>query len=83
MRNLIRQWLGLDKLDQLSHQISDVQYRLSCLDHELIDPLNGIATLLLSENSQARLDLSERLGDRAKRQMIAEDKARRLTSGEL
>lgn len=83
MRNLIRRWLGLDKLDQLSHQISDVQYRLANLSLELLEPLNAVATVLLSEHSQARQDLSKRLGDSVQKTMKAEALARRQTLGEL
>ena len=80
MKNLLRRWLGYNKIED---DLKAIKQTLIDLQNDLVLPLNAVATTLLDENSKTRKRLSDRLADKAIRTMTDESKARRHTLGEL
>ena len=80
MRNWIRDWLGLTTMQR---QMTNVANEVNALRDELVPALNSISVIFNNEHSDARKELSHKIGDKALATMLGEDKARRHTLGEI
>lgn len=72
----VRKWLGFNDLQD---RLFNLQSQVHALREDLTEPLSSLAATLLTEDSQARQNLSSKLGAKVTKQLVAEAKARYLT----
>lgn len=73
MRNWLRRWLG----------IADLERKVDVLHTSITTVHAEVTSILFDEFDPRRKAASDALGERHRQRLIAEDKARRHTLGEL